>query len=181
MSMGTRSSDRADTQVGRMRATAAWRIAADLEAGLSDRAVVLHDRKVPDHVWSIDHIAVAPSGVWVIDVEDVHGRVEQRDGLYCTDFRLVVGGKDRSRLIDSMPRRAEAVTEALGSVDTLPVIPVICFVHAEWPLLSKPFKQRGVWVTWPRELVSMISTADVLDPPVIDEIAAELDQRLPAA
>jgi len=179
--MGTRSSDRAGTNIGRLRTKAAWRIAADLEAGLPDRAVILHDRTVPDHTWHIDHIAVAPSGVWVIDVEDVHGRVEQRDELFRPDFRVIVGGKDRSHLIDSMPRQAEAVAAALGSGDVPPVVPVVCFVHAEWPLLSKPFKQHGVWVTWPRELVSMIATSEVLDDPVIDEIAAELDRRLPAA
>jgi hypothetical protein len=179
--MGTRSSDRAGTKVGRLRTTAVWRIAADLEAGLSDRAVLLHDRRLPDHVWTIDHIAVAPSGVWVIDVEDVHGRVEQRAEPFHTDFRVVVGGKDRSRLVDSMPRRAEAVTAALGTADVPPVIPVICFVNADWPLLSKPFKQHGVWVTWPRKLVALMSAPAVLDEPTIGEIAAELDQRLPAA
>jgi len=179
--MRTRSSDRAGTETGRLRTTAAWRIAADLEAGLPDRAVVLHDRRLPERVWTIDHIAVAPSGVWLIDVEDVHGRVEQRDEPFRADFRVVVGGKDRSRLVDSMPRRAEAITAALGSSGAPPVIPVICFVHADWPLLSKPFKQHGVWVTWPRKLIALMSAPAVLDEPTIEGIAAELDQCLTAA
>jgi hypothetical protein len=37
---------------------------------VGDRAVLLHDRKVPRTRGNIDHIAIAASGVWVIDAKD---------------------------------------------------------------------------------------------------------------
>ena len=36
---------------------------------VGDRAVLLHDRKVPRTRGNIDHIAIAASGVWVIDAK----------------------------------------------------------------------------------------------------------------
>ena len=41
--------------------------------------MVLHDRAVPGGRANIDHIAVVPSGVWVIDTKHYRGRLEQRD------------------------------------------------------------------------------------------------------
>ena len=69
-----------------------------LHLQLHQRAVVLDDRKVPGTKVHIDHIVVAPSGVWVIDAKESDGRVERRDigGWFKVDERLYVAGKDRT-------------------------------------------------------------------------------------
>jgi hypothetical protein len=41
--------------------------------------LVLHDRAIPGTRSNIDHIAVVPSGVWVIDTKQYRGRVQRRD------------------------------------------------------------------------------------------------------
>jgi hypothetical protein len=51
-----------------------------LTRAVADRGVVLHDRAIPRSRANIDHIAVVPSGVWVIDTKRYRGRVERRSG-----------------------------------------------------------------------------------------------------
>lgn len=54
------------------------RLAAHLERKLGDAVVLLHDRRVPRTRSNIDHLAVASSGVWVVDAKNYQGRVERR-------------------------------------------------------------------------------------------------------
>lgn len=77
---------------------------------------VLHDRRIPRSRANIDHIVVAPYGVVVIDAKNYKGRVERRDrgGLFSTDYRLYVGGRDKTQLVAGMQKQAEAVRVALG-------------------------------------------------------------------
>jgi len=51
------------------------RVAAILAKHLHASVVVLHDRRIPGTRANIDHIAVAPSGVWVIDAERYKGKL----------------------------------------------------------------------------------------------------------
>jgi Nuclease-related domain len=62
---------------------------------------VLHDRRIPGSRANIDHIVVAPCGVFVIDAKNYKGRVEKRDrgGFFSTDCRLYVGGRDKTPLV----------------------------------------------------------------------------------
>ncbi len=55
------------------------RVAQILHQDLGDQAVLLHDRKVPGTRGNIDHLAIAASGVWVIDAKNYKGKVEKRD------------------------------------------------------------------------------------------------------
>jgi hypothetical protein len=57
-----------------------------LSAAVGDAGVVLHDRAVPRGRANIDHIAVVPSGVWVIDTKRYRGRV-RRSGRLGRDER----------------------------------------------------------------------------------------------
>lgn len=51
------------------------RLAAHLLRTVGDHAVLLHDRKVPRTRGNIDHLAVAASGVWVMDAKNYRGLV----------------------------------------------------------------------------------------------------------
>ena len=60
------------------------RVASRLEALLDPAEVVLlHDRRIPRSRANIDHIAVAPSGVTVVDAKAVKGKVRVRATVGC--------------------------------------------------------------------------------------------------
>ena len=63
----------------------------------------MHSRKIPNG--DIDHLAIAPSGIYVIDAKNYTGRIEARDvGNWRTvDLRLYVGGRDKSKLLEGKP------------------------------------------------------------------------------
>ena len=69
--------------------------------GRARRAEVLSDRAWPGRRSNLDHVVVAPSGVFVIDTKAYRGRVELIDrGSFCrASFRLHVEGWDRSDLV----------------------------------------------------------------------------------
>src|SRR3954465_9052994 len=74
--------------------------------------VLLHDRRMPRSRANIDHLAIGPSGVTVIDAKRYRGRiaVERRGGvLRERTEHLLVGGRERTKLVDGVLGQAEAV------------------------------------------------------------------------
>jgi hypothetical protein len=140
--------------------------------GLRPRGILtLHDRKIPGSSANIDHIVVAPSGVWVVDAKNYTGRVERR-GRFSGDVRLYVNGKNRTRLAAAMNRQVEVVRRAVGA-HNVPVHAVLCFAGGEWGLFAKPFVVGDAWVMWPKRLLATIEGARSHGVPV-PEIASEL-------
>jgi len=150
--------------------------------GLTEAGVVaLHDRLIPGSKANIDHLAVTPSGVWVIDAKRYTGQVSKRDvgGWLKTDVRLYVGRRDCTKLVAGMAKQVTAVRNALG-VDwsEVPVHPALCFVDAEWGWFAKPFRLHEVLVAWPRALRQMLTGPGPYTPEGIEGLAAELEKRL---
>jgi hypothetical protein len=144
--------------------------------GLRPRGILtLHDRKIPGSSANIDHIVVAPSGVWVVDAKHYTGRVERR-GRFSGDVRLYVDGKNRTQLAAAMNRQVDVVRIALGAYN-VPVHAVLCFVGGEWGLFAKPFVVGDAWVMWPNRLVTTIERAPSRGV-VVSEVATELATRL---
>jgi hypothetical protein len=156
------------------------RLAERLQREVGDRAVLLHDRKVPRTRGNIDHVVIAASGVWVIDTKAYDGRVEQRDvgGMFKSDRRLFVRGRDRTKLAESLGWQIAAVRVALGALET-PISAVLCFVEADWKLFAKPFQLSGAWVTWPSKLVEMIAAPGPLNSDQVQAIARCIADALP--
>ena len=75
-------------------------------------AIVLHDRAMPRSRANIDHLAIAPSGVYVIDAKNISGEVRVARPLFGA-AKLLVEGRDRSRLVDGLDRQVAAVRQAL--------------------------------------------------------------------
>ncbi|MEA2842493.1 MAG: hypothetical protein QOJ69_164 [Actinomycetota bacterium] len=169
--------------------TTNWAIGAEGERkvgagldGLAEAGVLsLHDRLRPGTRANIDHLAVAPSGVWVIDAKRYDGQVAKKDvgGWFATDIRLYVGRRDCTTLVTGMSKQVAAVRAALGSDWTeVPVRPVLCFVGAEWAWLASPFDLRGVLVTWPMAARELLVRPGPYGPECVKLIAAELGERL---
>lgn len=168
------------------QSTRAWAVGSEgerllaerLQRLVGDRAVLLHDRRIPRKTSNIDHIAIAASGEWVIDAKKYKGVVERRDvgGFFKIDNRLYVGGRDRTKLTDGVHRQIEVVSSALGDAE-VPVTGSLCFIDADWKLFAKPFQQNGVWVSGPRRLAEMIAEPG----PVAEEDVLSLAGRLAVA
>ena len=62
-------------------------------------------------------MAIAESGIFVIDAKNYNGRVEARDvGNWRTiDRRLFVGGRDKSKLVNGVAKQVRAVRTTLES------------------------------------------------------------------
>ena len=109
----------------------------------------LHDRRVRRTKKNIDHIVVAPGGIFVIDAKHYKGRIEirNRGPFWKTDLRQFVRGRDCSALAQGMGWQVEAVQAALRNADIEPppsITPVLCFIDGEWPLFRPPKEFEGV-------------------------------------
>lgn len=154
------------------------RLGAHLERVLGESAVLLHDRKVPRTRGNLDHVAVAASGVWVIDAKNYRGTVERRDvgGWFRIDHRLFVGGRDRTRLVVGMDRQVDAVKSVLS--DRVSVHAALCFTAATWRLFAKPFRIGTVWVTWANALAALITAPGELEGDEVTHVASQLSRAL---
>lgn len=172
--------------------TAAWAYGANGERALGklldplrdEGLAVLHDRRIPGSKANIDHLVVAPWGVFVVDAKNYKGRVEKRDrgGVFSTDYRLYVGGRDKTALVAGMTKQAQAVRAALGDENaSVKICKTICFVDADWSLFARPIEMDGVHVLWPRALGKLIRTDGPLSRDEIERIEQKLALVLPPA
>ncbi len=154
----------------------------DLLSG--DGVVALHDRRILGTRANTDHVAVTPSGVWVIDAKWCEGLVAKKDvgGWFSTDERLFVGRRDCSKLIEGTTRQVKVVSAALGlNWAQLPVYPLLCFVGAEWGWFAKPFVLGVVTVAWPKATAEILRRPGLLSTGQVREIADHLGSQLPPA
>ena len=175
------SDDPQSTKAWASGASGEMRVAQELADRLCASAVLLSDRWVPRTRGNIDLIAIAASGVWVIDAKHYTGKVEHRDRgrWFRTDWRLYVNGRDKTKLVDALDWQIAAVEKVLSDPEA-PVHAALCFVGANWGLFSKPFQQAGVWVTWVAKLADMILEPGPLGGDEAQAIAAKLARGLPA-
>ncbi len=153
-------------------------------AHLPPAVSVLHDRLRPGTNANIDHLAVTPSGVWVIDAKRYRGQVVKNNvgGWFSPEIRLYVGRRDCTAMVRAMSAQVAAVREALGARwAAIPVHPVLCFVNAEWRMFAKPFDVRGVLVTWPKAMRDLLARPGSCPPGSIEIIAATLEGSLRSA
>ena len=141
--------------------------------------VALHDRAVPGRRWHIDHLVVAPSGVWAIAAMRYSGRVVQQGHGHRA--RLMVCGKDRSSLASDLERPVHAVNVAMhrAGEGSRALHPVVCLVNSEWGMFARPFDVHGVVVTWPERLAQAIRAGGSMTRDDIDRLAARLSAEFP--
>lgn len=150
-----------------------------------ERLVVLHDLRIPGGRGNIDHLAVTPRGVFVVDVQLYSGPVERRNlgNVIRSDVRLFVGGRDRTPLVHGVESQADVVRDALramGFVD-VPVQGVLCVVGAAWGLFASPFKLGNVLVTYPKFLYKLLGKDAEVATSAIHDAASVLATALPSA
>jgi hypothetical protein len=145
---------------------------------------LLHDRRVPGTRGNIDHIVIAPAGVFVVDAKFYKGTIQIRDvgGFFKTDKRLCVGRRDCSHLAENMGWQVEAVQHALGAARLQPmppITPVLCFIDGDWPLLFPPEEYKGVRLEGMRSIKKRLAGTLVLEPEMIPRIHHALAAAFP--
>lgn len=139
-----------------------------LDGLTSSGARVLHDRRIPRSRANIDHIVVGPAGVFVIDAKRYAGRPSLRvEGgiLRPRTETLIVGRRDCTKQVDGVHKQIGHVRAALERIglDEVPVMGMLCFVEADWPLFGGDFVVSGVHVLWPKKVGSHVLRAGGLD------------------
>lgn len=154
------------------------RLGTRLNELTSDSLRVLHDRRIPGSKANIDHIAVAATGVYVIDAKKYRGRPQLKvEGgiLRPRVEKLLVGTRDCTKLVDGVLKQVDIVRRLVG--DDPPVHGVLCFIEADWPLIGGSFTTRGVEALWPRRLYPKLKA----DGPLLTQTVAEVHRRLAAS
>lgn len=148
-----------------------------LAARCTESVCLLHDRGIPGSRANIDHLAVTPTGVWVIDAKKYKGKVEIRRPLF-GDARLVVNGRDRSKLADGLAKQVAAVRAAVDP--RIPVLGAFCMVDAELPIL-RTLRFRGYPLVGRRKLAKILNAPGALPDFEVRALAALLGERFRAA
>ena len=171
------------------QSTRAWVIGAAGEEKLA-RALegieglqVLHDRRVPGTKGNVDHILIAPAGVFVVDAKQYHGRIDPEPRLVPpAGHRLYVGGRDRSALADGLDGRSRrSFRHCVPRVSIhLPTTPVLCFIDGDWPLIGRPTSFRGVRLEGISSIRKLLVPIRGLDPSEINRLTRILASALPA-
>lgn len=183
------SQEPVSTRVWAQGAAGERAVAAKLDELTGEHVVALHDRRMrrTDGTLSranIDHIAVASTGVWVIDAKTHQGTLEVRrsGGLFSERTEaLYIAGRDRTSLVKGLLTQVAAVRTELDQVQAdVPVQGALCFVGTELPWFGSS-SIVGVPLVGRRGLAKLMKPTGNL--PVEDRkaIAAYLNQRFPAA
>ncbi len=154
------SDEKQSTKAWTIGAVGEERLGARLDSLVSKSVAVLHDRRIPGSKANIDHIAITPAGIWVIDAKRYKGRPELKgEGgvLRPRIEKLVVGRRDCTKLVDGVLKQIELVRDVVADV---PVAGTLCFVEADWPLIGGAFVTRGVHVLWPKRLAKLLAQAE---------------------
>lgn len=170
------------------------RVAARLAELSGPGVLFLHNRLLGQgrRDGDVDHIAVTAGGVYVIDAKRYkNAKVEVRrsGGLFSpVREQLMVEGRDRSKLLDSVARQAAAVRTALNTFHhsgvtaaDVPVVSLLCFVDAALPMFGTP-RIGGVPLLGPKGTAKLLRAATgLLEDSTVLALHLHLAQALPTA
>jgi hypothetical protein len=176
------------------QSTTAWAVGArgeELLAKLLDTlgdhgVLTLHDRRIPRTQANIDHIAIAPSGVYVIDAKRYKGRPNLRveGGLFrARTEQLFVGNRDCTKLVAGVHKQVSLVRAALGAsgAHETPLVGMLCFVDGDWPLIGGSFTIDGLHVLWPKAAAKQLTRPGPLGEAQRQAIQRSLAAKFPPA
>ncbi len=148
--------------------------------------VVLHDRRIPGRGRAnIDHIAIGPGGVTVIDSKSSRGAVQLASaGIIQRHQVLLVNGRDRTRQLDALERQITRVAAALQrhGVGDVGVLGALCFPFMRRPWLHASRARDGlITVDDPRHIAKLANRPGRLGPAEIEQLADTLARAFPPA
>ncbi len=131
-------------------------------------------------------MVVGPSGVFVIDAKKYKGRPSLRveGGIIRPRVeKLMVGSRERTSLVHGLHKQVNHVQTALEASDLgeIPVIGMLCFVEADWPLIGGDFTIGGMHVLWPKKAIQYASQSGQIDTPLAQRVYRTLATAFPPA
>jgi len=170
-----------------------WRVGDELAACITARCgtmvVALHRRESVGGRVPVDHVLVAPSGVWVVHSARHTGRVDVHNGTHARP-RLMIAGHDRTELVDQLDAQVDAVSQAMVRIDPrVGVRGALCIItpkgllrEAGLPVI-RPLEIRGYPVAPPRRITGLLTADDaIVRLPAMERtrLGRALAQRFPA-
>jgi hypothetical protein len=134
---------------------------------------LLSDRRVPGARAMVDHLAVGPRGVTVIDAVREDGRARVVDG------RLLVGDDDRTTLVRDVLRQVEVIRLGLAASPNIPVNGAICWVEPDGLPRLRKLTVDGVLIDSARAIAEELRRPGPVSATRARQIANVLDGRLP--
>lgn len=132
---------------------------------------------------AIDHLVVAPSGVWVVDAKTHYGPVEvRRSGGILTPLveQLFINNRERTGLVETLAGQVSAVETVLaGYHPGLPVRGVLCFLGTELPWVEA--RMAGIQLVDLAGLGKVLTQPGTVDDHTRDDVAAVLADRVAPA
>jgi Nuclease-related domain len=180
---------------GEPRNVQAWRQGAEGEAATaralairlaSSDVIVLHDRRIRGRSRAnIDHIAIGPTGVTVIDTKSSRGRVQLATaGIINRREQLLVNGRDSTSQLDSLQRQMECVASVLvhNGAGDVSVFGALCFpfMRREWLHYSRA-RDGLITVDDPAHIAKQLRRSGPISVAEIDRLAELLGTALPPA
>jgi hypothetical protein len=147
---------------------------------------LLHDRRIPGGGQAnIDHLAVGPGGVTVIDSKTHKGqiRVERVGGLFSDRHQVLrIAGRDQTKLIDGVERQLHAVAAVLAraGIET-DLRGALCFPRPDGLPIFRQLTVREIVIDGPRQIAKLVCRDGALDHEQIDRIWRHLATALPPA
>ncbi len=181
---------------GDPQSTRAWRQGAEGEAKVGARlhkllegtgVHLLHDRRLTGHgKANVDHLAVGPGGVTVIDAKTLHGdvRVEAVGGLFSQREQLLkVAGRDRTRLVRGVRAQAEVVRACLSGhgFSAVEVRCALCFADAGGLPFLRRLELDGVTIDGTRRVAKLARRPGSLREAEVQRVLQALAAALPVA
>jgi hypothetical protein len=163
-----------------------WRRGAEGEVRTAERlarrlegrgVVVLQDRRIPGSRANIDHLAIGPAGIMVIDSKNYEGKVVVRGG------KLFVNGHNRTKLIHGAKHQCEVVRAAVADTPfaEIPIDAALAWVDVDGLPMLRTLRINGVLIDGTRKIVKRASRPGPLSIAEIDQLAALLNDELAPA
>jgi hypothetical protein len=148
--------------------------------------IVIHDRRIPGRGRAnIDHLAIGPGGITVIDTKSSRGNVQLTSaGILHRREVLLVNGRDRSGQLDAVERQIDVVVTRLGrrGVAGINVLGALCFPYMRRPLLHNGRARQGlITVDDPRHVARFASRSGASAPVEVERLADLLASEFPPA
>lgn len=164
------------TQAWKIGAAGEERLGRRLDAAAGPLVRVLHDRAIPGSRANIDHIVLCSSGILVIDAKRYKGRPHlRREGGLFSPRTEKLGKRNCTRLVDGVLTQVGLVHTSL----LVPILGVLCFVDADWPMLASPFRTRGVSIIWPKKLIAEVTRRGALTESDLDILQGRIMASFP--
>jgi hypothetical protein len=150
-------------------------------------ARLLHDRRIPGRGQAnIDHLAIGPGGITVIDSKTHRGnvRIDHVGGLFAPRRAvLTINGRDRTTLVDGLERQIGYVRAVLRSAAEaeVEIRGALCFPNADGLPMFRQLSVRDVILDGPKPVSRLAARPGPLSPQAVERLWHLLGRRFPPA